>query len=60
MKSRTIGGIAIENIPPRVKILPSPEKAIDMSTEEGRQRVLDAIRRTISTHRVAIRALAKR
>ncbi|SPB18830.1 hypothetical protein NOV72_06036 [Caballeronia novacaledonica] len=60
MTSKTIGGLARDAIPPRVKIPPRSTRTVDMSTPEARQRVTDAISRVISAHNVAIKELAKR
>ncbi|SAK65182.1 hypothetical protein AWB77_02451 [Caballeronia fortuita] len=60
MESRKIGRLAISNIPPRVKIAPKPEREIDMSTPESRERVSTAVRKILETHNIAIKALAKR
>ncbi|WP_250464389.1 MULTISPECIES: hypothetical protein [unclassified Caballeronia] len=60
MGSKKIGRFAVEDIPPRERITPKPERAIDMSTPEARERASAAIRKVIRTHNVAIKALAKR
>jgi hypothetical protein len=60
MEPRKIGRIAVGDIPPRAKIAPQPDREIDMTTHESRERVTAAVRRVITTHHVAIKALAKR
>ncbi|SAK67433.1 hypothetical protein AWB80_03295 [Caballeronia pedi] len=60
MEPRKIGRLAVSDIPPRAKIAPKPDRDIDMSTPESRERVSVAVRKVIQTHNIAIKALAKR
>jgi hypothetical protein len=60
MDEMKIGRLRRDQIPPRVKIKPRPEREIDMSTPEGRKEISETIRGVISTYNMAIKALAKR
>ena len=60
MEPRKIGRLAVSDIPPRVKITPKPDRDLDLSTPEARERVTAAVRKIIQTHNIAIKALAKR
>ncbi|WP_250499280.1 hypothetical protein [Caballeronia sp. GAWG1-5s-s] len=60
MAPKRIGRLLADEIPPRAKIAPRADRNIDMSTPEARERVMQAVRKVIRTHNVAIKALAKR
>ncbi|SAK97853.1 hypothetical protein AWB81_05521 [Caballeronia arationis] len=60
MEHKKIGRFAAGTLPPRKKIPPSSGNPVDMSTPEARERVMEAVRKVISTHNVAIKELAKR
>jgi hypothetical protein len=60
MDEKKIGSLRRDQIPPRVKIKPRPDREIDMSTPEAREEMDRIIHDVINTHRVAIKALAKR
>lgn len=60
MAPRRIGRLLADGIPLRVKVAPREDRAIDTSTPESRERVMEAVRKVIRTRNVAIKALAKR
>jgi hypothetical protein len=60
MEPKKVSRIRRDQIPPRKMIAPRPELDIDMSTPEAREEMDRIIRDVINTHRVAIKALAKR